>query len=479
MLFNSIKFIVLFPIILIMYFLLPGKIKKVWLLICSYLFYALWNPAYVILLMLVTAVTYFAGLFIGNRKEESYVNQKKLAVAVSFVINIGLLGYFKYWNFLVDNVAAILTRIGVPFSQPGFSIVLPVGISFYVFQSLTYVVDVYRNDCEVEKNIINYALFVSFFPNILSGPIEKAKHFIPQLHEDHSFDYDRMKRGMLLMLWGYFLKVVVTDRMSILVDSVFDNYASYAGIVAIAAAVFFTLQIYCDFASYSCLASGIAEVLGFELIRNFDQPYFAVSVADFWRRWHISLSSWFKEYLYFPLGGSRKGKIRQYINVMIVFLVSGLWHGASWHFVAWGFLNGAFQVVGGIVKPFKKSKALQISGTFILMTIAWVFFRAQGIMPAVLMIKSMVTGFDTTALTNGSLLDLGIDIKDYIVIVISLIAILIVDIVNERGYRVRDILMKQKIYVQWPVYLAAIFIVLIFGVYGPDFITANFLYFQF
>ncbi len=476
MLFNSLRFILFFLIVVFMYYVLPKKMQKLWLLLCSYFFYCLWNPAYVILLLISTAVTYCAGALIEKINKPS---EKKLVVAFAAIINFGMLGYFKYCQFFVDTVRMLFSRIGIDTSMPEFSIILPVGISFYIFQSFTYIIDIYRGDVESEKSIISYALFVSFFPNILSGPIEKSKHFLPQLKEDKTFDYNRMKSGALLMLWGYFLKVVVCDRMSLLVDTVFDNYKNYGGIVVIVAALFFSFQIYFDFAGYSALASGAAEILGFNLIRNFNQPYFADSVADFWRRWHISLSTWFKEYLYFPLGGSRKGKLKKSVNVLIVFLVSGLWHGASWHFVVWGIINGALQVLGGFIKPFKRCRVARIILTFILMTIAWVFFRASGIMPAILMIKSMVTGFDINAFTSGALLELALDIKDYIVVILSLIIVAAVDIANEKGYFVRKELMKKNICIQWLIYLIAIFAVLIFGVYGPEFITANFLYFKF
>ena len=239
----------------------------------------------------------------------------------------------------MSNVNAMLAQFNFELIQPAFDVVLPVGISFYTFQALSYTVDVYRKDIYAEKNILKYALFVSFFPQLVAGPIERSKNLLIQFNKEHHFDYNRVKNGLLLMLWGFFMKLVIADRVAMVVDQVYNNYTQYAGFEIAIATVFFAIQIYCDFGSYSNIAIGAAQVMGFTLMENFRQPYFSKSVAEFWRRWHISLSSWFRDYLYIPLGGNRKGKVLKYINLMIVFLTSGLWHGASWHFVVWGGLE--------------------------------------------------------------------------------------------------------------------------------------------
>ena len=342
MLFNSIDFLIFFPIVTIAYFLIPHKFRYLWLLAASYYFYMCWNPKYALLMATSTVITWASGILIDrvnnkkNKTEQEKTKEKKLWVALSFISNLAILFFFKYFDFALANVNAVLTQFNFELIQPAFDVVLPVGISFYTFQALSYTVDIYRKEIYAEKNILKYALFVSFFPQLVAGPIERSKNLLIQFNKENHFDYDRVKNGLLLMLWGFFMKLVIADRVAMVVDQVYNNYAQYAGFEIAIATVFFAIQIYCDFGSYSNIAIGAAQVMGFTLMENFRQPYFSKSVAEFWRRWHISLSSWFRDYLYIPLGGNRKGKVRKYINLMIVFLTSGLWHGASWHFVVWG-----------------------------------------------------------------------------------------------------------------------------------------------
>lgn len=349
--FNSFDFLCFFPIVIAIYFVIPRKTRYLWLLAASYYFYMGWNPKYALLIAFSTVVTYFSGIFIEkinnrisdkNETDEEYkkaIRQKKQVVAVSFTVNLLILVFFKYFDFLLGNINGILSRFGISIVEKPFDVLLPVGISFYTFQALSYTMDVYRNEIKAEKNILKYALFVSFFPQLVAGPIERSKNLLKQIETVHTFDlwnYERITKGLTVMLWGFFQKMVIADRIAILVDNVYDKYWLYGSSALILATILFAFQIYCDFGSYSNIAIGAAEVMGFSLMENFDTPYFSTSIKEFWRRWHISLSTWFRDYLYIPLGGNRKGTFRKYLNLIITFLVSGLWHGASWSFIVWG-----------------------------------------------------------------------------------------------------------------------------------------------
>ena len=385
-----------------------------------------------------------------------------------------------------------LTQIHLELIQTGFDVILPVGISFYTFQALSYTMDVYRGEIYAEKNILKYALFVSFFPQLVAGPIERSKNLLIQFNEEHHFDYERVKNGLLLMLWGFFMKLVIADRVALLVNQVYNNWQQYAGLELVIATVFFAVQIYCDFGSYSNIAIGAAQVMGFTLMENFKQPYFATSVADFWRRWHISLTSWFRDYLYIPLGGNKKGKVRKYINVMIIFLTSGLWHGASWHFVIWGALNGFFQIIGDSTKKYRQKilqllevntrcfsyRLLQMVLTFILVDFTWIFFRADGFKVALQIIQKMFSTFNPWILFDGTLFTLGMDRKDFIVALIAIAILWIVDYFHTKG-SVRQWISQQNLIFRWGLYYFVIFSILIFGIYGPGYDAAAFIYFQF
>ena len=358
MLFNSYEFLIFFPIVTLIYFLIPHKVRYIWLLITSYYFYMCWNVKYALILLLSTFITYISGLLIEEANEikskKISIKWKNIFMFFCFIINLLILFLFKYFDFAVENINIILSNLGMKVLKPSFDVVLPVGISFYIFQALSYTVDVYRKDVQAEKNFFKYALFVSFFPQLVAGPIERSKNLLKQIHERHYFNAQRVKDGLLLMIWGGFQKIVVADRAAIVVDTIFNNFPKYGGMYIIVGALLFAIQIYCDFAGYSTIAIGVAKVMGFELMENFNAPYFSQSVSEFWRRWHISLSSWFRDYLYIPLGGNRKGKLRKYINLMIVFLVSGLWHGAEWSFVVWGALNRDFSNYWRKTKRYKR-----------------------------------------------------------------------------------------------------------------------------
>lgn len=498
MLFNSAQFLVFFPIVLFIFFLIPKKVRYIWLLIASYYFYMCWSVKYALLLLFSTGVTYISGILLENIKARSIDKSrkerlKKLCVAGSFGLNLGVLIFFKYFDFLFDNISGLLGVAGIELSRPGFNIVLPVGISFYTFQALSYTMDVYRDEIYAEKNFLRYALFVSFFPQLVAGPIERSKNLLKQLGQTQKFDFEKARDGLLLMLWGFFLKIVLADRIAIFVDAIYGDYAAKGGFYIVVATMLFAVQIYCDFYGYSTIAMGAAEILGIHLMENFNSPYLAQSVAEFWRKWHISLSSWFRDYLYFPLGGSKKGKLRKYLNIMIVFLTSGLWHGASWSFVVWGGLNGFYQIIGDILKPVRDKavkwlqldrntyshKLFHIVGTFALIDFSWIFFRAASLGDALGILRSMVSTFNPWILLDGSLYKCGLDRANFDVMLISILILLGADICKARGVKIREIIVKQEWWFRWVFVAMSAAMILLLGVWGSNYDATSFIYFQF
>lgn len=495
MLFNSYGFLVFFPIVVVIYFLLPKRISYLWLLAASYYFYMGWNAKYALLLLVSTTITYVSGMLIQwlNDRHPDKICAKKWVVAGSFISNLAILFFFKYFNFTIESMNTVLRYIDLPTINTSLDVLLPVGISFYTFQALGYTVDVYRGEIRAERNFFRYALFVSFFPQLVAGPIERSKNLLNQLRNPKSFSYERMCDGLTMMIWGYFLKLVIADRIAIFVDNMYGNVGVYDGRYLLLASVLFAVQIYCDFAGYSTIAIGAAEVMGFQLMDNFNSPYLSQSVAEFWRRWHISLSSWFKDYLYIPLGGNRKGKVRKYINIMIVFLVSGLWHGANWSYVVWGGLNGIYQVVGAIFTPvrnrikeklhLKKSPLplviIYMIVTFILVDFTWIFFRADNVQHAFAVIDSIFNMNNQVLLENGTLYDLGLSRPNFIVLGVSLVILLAADICKYRGIKVRSVILNLNIVIRWAVIIAGILGILVFGIWGSGYSATNFIYFQF
>lgn len=494
MLFNSISFIIYFPIVVFIYFVIPKKARYLWLLLASYFFYMCWNAKYAVLLLYSTAVTYVSGLLIDRcDRKEGLEKRKKLFVALSFIMNLSILFLFKYFNFVVGNINVILAECNLQVIMPGVDLLLPVGISFYIFQALSYTMDVYRKEIYVERNFLKYALFVSFFPQLVAGPIERSKNLLKQIGTYNVFSYDNFRRGLLIMLWGYFQKIVIADRIALLVDTVYNNVGSYEGSYYLLASVLFAIQIYCDFSGYSLIAAGAAKVMGFELMENFNCPYYAKSVAEFWRRWHISLTSWFRDYLYIPLGGNRKGTARKYLNILLVFLVSGLWHGAQWTYVIWGGLNGLFQVLGSILAPLRKKagellgvkeesfghKFIQVCVTFVLVDFAWIFFRAASVHDALHIIKSILTVHNPWIFFDNSLYSLGLSQKQFHLMVFSLAVLAVADWLKYKKVNVLDRLLEQDIWFRWPAYLMGILFVLVFGIWGNAYDAQAFVYFQF
>lgn len=496
MLFNSLSFLIFFPIILLIYFVIPKKARYIWLLTASYFFYMCWNPTYVLLLLFSTAITYAGSLLLHRWKDAT--GKRKAVVAVTLVANFGILFLFKYLDFAVDTVQGVLGKVGVTIPELSFSLLLPVGISFYIFQAVGYMIDIYRGKLEPEKNFFRYALFVSFFPQLVAGPIERSTNLLPQIKNVEKlklWNADRVRDGALVMLYGYILKMVIADRAALLVDTVYDvnHYSQYQGITVWVAAILFSIQIYCDFAGYTYIAIGASKVMGIELMYNFKTPYLAVSIKDFWDRWHVSLSSWFRDYLYFPLGGSRKGKVRKYINILIVFTVSGLWHGAAWHYVVWGALHGIMRVIGeatvklrqkvtsllGVKTDVLSYKAFQMLFTFGAVTVAWVFFRGQSLRQCVDVVGSMFGTWNPWVLFDGSLLGIGLDGKDWNVLLAALLFLFVVECFMYKKISLVETFAKQNILFQLLFFYIGIMAVVLYGVYGPVYNASQFIYFQF
>lgn len=491
MLFNSIEFLIFFPITVFIYYVLPPKVRYIWLLVASYYFYMQWNPAYVLLLFSSTIVTYVGGLILEKTENAS---KRKICLISVLVINLLILGYFKYANMFMGYLNKAITIAGkqeIPWDN---SIILPVGISFFTLQSLGYLIDVYRKEIYAEHNLLRYALFISFFPQLVAGPIERSKNLLKQLAVPKKFSYENLRRGLLIMLYGFFLKVVIADRIAIFVDTVYDDPVTYTGFYIVIATICFALQIYCDFYGYSTIAKGVALTMGIILMDNFNAPYFSKSVKEFWRRWHISLSTWFRDYLYIPLGGNRKGTIRKYLNLLIVFGVSGLWHGASLAFVIWGALHGIYQIFESIFcRIFNKlyveksnketktftNKFLKLIITFALVCFAWLFFRANGLSNAKVVLSEMIHHRNWFSLVDQSIFNMGIS-RDYWHVLI--IAILILGVVDYQKYRGKDVVERFFVQNWWFRASAVIFMliyIVLFGCYGSTFDVQQFIYFQF
>lgn len=401
MLFNSFHFLIFFIIVTSIYFAIPYNNRWFLLLISSCYFYMAFVPIYILILGFTIVIDYFAGIYIEKAKEK----RRKLFLMFSLIANIGVLAIFKYYNFLNHNFSFIMHGVGLTNPIPYLSILLPIGLSFHTFQAMSYTIEVYRGHQKAERHFGIYSLYVMFYPQLVSGPIERPQNLLHQFREKYDFDYERVVNGLKLMLWGLFKKLVIADRLAIYVNSAYNYPEQHNGITFVLATIFFAFQIYCDFSGYTDIAIGAAKVMGFKLMTNFNRPYFARNISEFWKRWHISLSTWFKDYLYISLGGNRVSVPRWYFNLFLVFLISGLWHGANWTYVIWGTLNGFYLVFAIITQKFRNrindltgieklprlNHFLQIFITFILSCFAWIFFRANSITDAFTIIKKILT----------------------------------------------------------------------------------------
>ena len=479
MIFNSVAYAIFFPIVAIVYLCLGVGAGNLWLLLSGYFFYMSADVRYGAILFGVSSVAYLSTNILG--KMEKNAPMRKITVVITIAIELSLLFFFKYFDFFNEITGNVFE----------VRFLLPVGVSFYIFQAVGYIIDVYRGDIEAEKNFVRAMLFVSFFPGLLSGPISRARELLPQFKVRHKFDYANVREGLIRMGWGLFMKLVIASRLSILVNLVFDNHASANAVQLIIGALAFGLQIYCDFASYTELAIGSAQCMGFKLRENFFQPFFATSSADLWRRWHMSLMSWFKDYLYIPLGGSRKGKARKYINILIVFTLSGLWHGAAWTYVLWGFFSGLFQVLGEMLKktrdsiiersPFKGRAArilhhgAKIFITLFFFNITAVLFRADSISQAWDILKTVFTTFSFSDFANTNIFDMGLGTINMCIAVFALLILFAVDLTRELGKEPRKLLINSKRAVRWTVYYGMILMILLSTNIGSQ----SFIYFQF
>ena len=471
MLYNSLRFIFLYPLLFLFYHTIPARynsIRNLYLLIVSYALYICWKPTYALVLLFVTAVTY------STARACHHVRRPKLLLFSSVLLAILPLLTFKYLNFINDTLVDIFAFIGFQVHLPGLNWAIPVGISFFTFQAVGYVCDVYKKRIEPENKFLTYALFVSFFPSILSGPINKASLMLPQFnHPRPGLDYNKFVEGMKMVLWGMLMKTVVADRVGIYVDTIMPNYLYYSGLTCFVASLLYTLQIYADFAGYSLMAIGVGKTLGFELTENFRRPYFAVSVTDFWHRWHISLSTWLKDYIYIPLGGSRCSKVRNYWNIFVTFLVSGIWHGANWTFIVWGCMHGVCQIIEKMLGQQKcrygwLGKTVKILITFLIVNFAWIFFR----MPTI----GEACGIITRIFDFSQPFTLFYDDLQTLALTFTSVAILFAKDIRDEFFPSRIPLMNSKLLlVRWTTYVVLALTILLMGVFGADqFIYANF-----
>ena len=481
MLFNSLSFLVFFPPVVCLYFALPQKAKNAALLAASYVFYMGWNPAYALLLLFCTAVTFAFALLVerggGSRRARA-------ALLCGIFLILAVLFYYKYLNFSLELLGKLLALFHVELKARQFDIVLPVGISFFSFQAIGYLVDVHRREIRAERNFLKYALFVSFFPQLVAGPIERSCTLLRQLGTARRFDFANLKSGLFTAVWGYFLKVVVADRAAILVDFVYAN-ESATGIQIALATFFFAFQIYCDFCGYSTIACGCAKILGIELTQNFIAPYFSASFSEFWRRWHISLSSWFRDYLYIPLGGNRKGRLRKNANTLAVMLVSGIWHGAGLTFVLWGLLHGAFQVLDDVTRPARErvsrgaGKIAQIALTFAAVCATWLVFRANSLGHALALAQKIVLHLEPLTIFRNNADKYRLETEDLKLLLLSIALIMLVDFARYRNVSVKRWILSRHWAVQAVALVALSLLVLVFGVWGSGYDAASFIYFQF
>lgn len=492
MLFNSFHFFIFFVIVTTAYFFIPFKYRWLLLLASSCYFYMVFVPIYILILGFTIIIDYFAGLLI----ERSGGRRKRAFLIASLAANIGVLAVFKYYNFLNAILTEILWGVGFQNPIPYLSILLPIGLSFHTFQAMSYTIEVYRGNQKAERHIGIYSLYVMFYPQLVAGPIERPQNLLHQFYQSHSFDYQRVTDGLKLMIWGLFKKVVIADRLAILVDNVYNNPYDHHGYSFVIATIFFSFQIFCDFSGYSDMAIGAAQVMGFKLMKNFDRPYQSKTIHEFWGRWHISLSSWFRDYLYISLGGNRVTIPRWYLNLFIVFIISGLWHGANWTFIIWGALHGFYLIFALVTKKMRDdirnflglnnfmglNNFLQVVITFILVTFSWIFFRAESVSVAFYIIKESCIGVfkDTCNIVNNGFHNLPLDLhlglsNSEILIGIGTVIIMVIVHKMQNKYAIREWIRTKPAYIRWALYYSVLLLILFLGVYNER----QFIYFQF
>ena len=475
MLFNSMQFVLFFIVVVLLYFTLPHKYRWILLLVASYYFYMCWKVKYIVLLLVTTLIDYFCAFRMSKYDDRK---KRRRFLYLSLISNFTVLFTFKYFNFFTHSFNSLFGLFHIPWQIPFIHVLLPVGISFYTFQSVAYVLEVYWGRWKAERRLNIFGVYTSFFPQLVAGPIERPYHLLPQLEEEQRFDGARIASGLRLMLWGFFKKLVVADRLALYVNAVYNNADLHSGFSLLIATYFFAFQIYCDFSGYTDIAIGAARVLGINLMRNFNRPYFSLSIPEFWRRWHISLSSWFRDYVYIPLGGNRISVPRMYLNLFLVFLVSGLWHGANWTFVIWGSLHGLYAVASKLSLPSRDRvikkwniplgivKSSRMFLTFHLVCLSWIYFRAESLAKANSIVAKIVT------LDGVSLFVPAMD--QFVYGIIGIAILLLVDAFQEKT-SIAVKLDAQPLAIRWGAYIAATVIILLIGVFNGS----QFIYFQF
>ncbi|WP_119793011.1 MBOAT family O-acyltransferase [Flavobacterium anhuiense] len=478
MLFNSLNFALFLPVVFVFYWFVTNKSLKfqnILLLVSSYFFYSCWDWRFLFLLIFSTLLDFFSGIQIEKAKSQ---HQKKFWFWLSIIVNLGFLGVFKYFNFFAESLKDLISIFGFQVNIWSLQVILPIGISFYTFHGLSYVIDIYKNRIKAEKNFIDYALFVSYFPLLVAGPIERATHLLPQIKKKRNFNYEQAVDGLRQILWGLFKKIVIADNCAIQASLIFNNSTEYSGSTLAIGAIFFAFQIYGDFSGYSDIALGVSRLFGIELLQNFSFPYFSRDIAEFWRRWHISLSSWFKDYLYIPLGGSKGGRWVQVRNTFVVFLVSGFWHGANWTFIIWGLLNAIYflpllllnknrshiEIVALENKLPSIKEFVMMVTTFTFTVLAWIFFRANNVKHALQFISDIF---------SKSFFSLPTERPTYLILLI-LLFIILEWLGRRKKYALENLEFQYNTFFRWSMYIIIIVFLFIFGAREQEFI-----YFQF
>ena len=488
MIFNSLEFAIFFVIVTVLFFMVQHKYRWALLLSASCFFYMFFKPIYIFILFFTIVIDYFAGIYLEITQE---LHKKKMLLLASLIANIGILMIFKYYNFIAINFNDLFIISNVNHKLPLLQILLPIGLSFHTFQAMSYTIEVYRGNQKAEKHFGIYSLYVMFYPQLVAGPIERPQNVLHQFHEVKKFDYQNMKEGLIQITWGLIKKVVIADRLSLFVNEAYGDIHSYTGIPLIIVIIFFSFQIFCDFSGYSDIALGSAKCMGYHLMTNFNKPYMAISLAEFWKRWHISLSTWFRDYLYIPLGGNRVSSLMNYRNLLIVFLLSGLWHGANWTFIIWGLFHGVYLIIESIVKKvtnnrsWKKGflyKVVNRIYVFCLVSFAWIFFRAQNFSTAIYILKNTFKNVFSQIppiIRNDNnirskLLYLHQPSADFFIAIISIISLISIHyyMKDKRFYQIVNV--KNK-FIRWSIYYLMIFIFILFGVFNKS----EFIYFQF
>lgn len=484
MLFNSISFIAFFVIVTSIYFILPHRFRWLLLLLSSCYFYMAFVPVYILIMGFTIIIDYIAGFKIESSKGAA----RRFYLVCSLVANIGILGVFKYYNFINSNISWLFGHYGGVNPFPYLTILLPIGLSFHTFQAMSYTIEVYRGNQKAERHFGIYALYVMFYPQLVAGPIERPQNIVHQFYIKQHFDYNRVTSGLRLMLWGFFLKVVIADNFALVANNVFDGYQNFNSLGTICGILSFTIQIFCDFAGYSTIAVGAARVMGIELMTNFRQPYLATSLSDFWTRWHISLSTWFRDYLYIPLGGNRVKLPRWCFNILIVFTISGLWHGASWTFVIWGMIHGSIIVFERLLNPGSTRLVAEtkLTGmpafhnllkgilTFVIVSMAWVFFRAVNLHQALFMLRNLFTKYDLNDARNA-LAPWGKESLSKVLMLVFVCLLAFVHLYQEFIGSISKLISRQVLAIRWAVYVFLVFSIILFGVFQ----SSRFIYFQF